>query len=255
MTGAVPGPTRLLSRLRAAPVAVDDLRRACDEVLPRLAAPGLRLAVVTERGTGPVLVVEEAERGLRVPLADLAEDLSDAGAGTGHDGLVAALTAWVLSRPVPDAVASAAGVAVLQWTDRRRVAVGWRVVVPRGGVAVPWTPSPRADRRVVERARAGAVVRATALEGVLRLEGPVALWSAARHPALSTAALAAPARLLDRLRAAGVGRADPGDLHVVVTPDSPLACAGAAVAARLAGETGEACVRLPWTGLPRLRWL
>jgi hypothetical protein len=45
------------------------------------------------------------------------------------------------------------------------------------------------------------------------------------------------------------------ELHAVVTPERPLACAGPAVAARLAGETAEDCVTLPWDLLPTLPWL
>jgi hypothetical protein len=80
----------------------------------------------------------------------------------------------------------------------------------------------------------------------------VALWSHPEVPLLASAVLAAPGLLLDRIAAAGLDVQDP---HVVVTPSSPLACAAAAVAARLAGETGEACHRLPWRQLARLRWI
>ena len=91
----------------------------------------------------------------------------------------------------------------------------------------------------------------TAVGGQLRAEGPVALWSHPEVPVLASAVLVAPDLLLDRMAAAGL---DPHDPQVVVTPHSPLACAGAAVAARLAGETGEACQRLPWRQIARLRW-
>jgi hypothetical protein len=45
------------------------------------------------------------------------------------------------------------------------------------------------------------------------------------------------------------------DMHVVVTPGRPVACADAAVAARLAGETTEASVTLPWRRLADLPWI
>ena len=45
------------------------------------------------------------------------------------------------------------------------------------------------------------------------------------------------------------------DMHVVITPQRPVACAGRAVAARLAGETSEASVTLPWQRLADLPWL
>jgi hypothetical protein len=45
------------------------------------------------------------------------------------------------------------------------------------------------------------------------------------------------------------------DMHVVVTPRRPVACAGPAVAARLAGEITEASVTLPWRHLADLPWI
>jgi hypothetical protein len=45
------------------------------------------------------------------------------------------------------------------------------------------------------------------------------------------------------------------DMHVVVTPDRPVACAGPGVAARLAGETTEPSVTLPWRSLNDLPWV
>jgi hypothetical protein len=90
------------------------------------------------------------------------------------------------------------------------------------------------------------------VDGELRVEGPVALWSHPEVPLLASAVLAAPERLLHRVAAAGL---EMPDMQVVVTPHSPLACAGAGVAARLAGETGEACVRLPWRQVAQLRWI
>ena len=45
------------------------------------------------------------------------------------------------------------------------------------------------------------------------------------------------------------------DMHVVVTPHRPVACAGPGIAARLAGETTEASVTLPWRDLADLPWI
>jgi hypothetical protein len=241
----------LLQRLRSVPVTVADLRRTADEVLPGLATGRLHITLADDRADGAVVVLEEDERRVRTPLRDLAEDMTDARVGSTPEELAAALTAWVRDRPVPDAVAAEAGVAVLDWTDRTETAVGWRVVVRRGDRALPWTPSSAVDRRAVDRVREAAAERAAAVGGQLRVEGPVALWSHPEVPVLASAALAAPDLLRDRMVAAGLDLHDP---HVVVTPHSPLACAGAAVAARLAGETGEACQRLPWRQIAHLRW-
>jgi hypothetical protein len=130
----------LLQRLRSVPVTVADLRRAADEVLPAMATGRLRISLVDDRVDGPVVVLEEDERRVRTPLRDLAEDMTDARVGSAPEELAAALAVWVDDRPVPDAVAAEAGVAVLDWTDRTETAVGWRVVVRRGARALPWTP-------------------------------------------------------------------------------------------------------------------
>ncbi len=249
-----PGRSRagLLQRLRPAPVTSEQVHVAAAAVLPGLATGGLRAAVVRDPARGPVLVLAEGERRVRTTLVDLAEDMTDAGVAPTAAGVAAALTDWVGARPVTDATAAASGVAVLDWTDATRTAVGWRVVVRRGERTVAWAPSDRADAAAVTRTRATATARAADTGGVLRVEGPVALWSHPGAPVLATAALADPARLLARIADAGLRLPEP---HVVVTPVRPLACASAAVAARLAGETGEACVRLPWARLPDLRWL
>jgi hypothetical protein len=186
-----------------------------------------------------------------MPLADLADDMTAAGVRATPEAISDALITWVAHRPVPDAVAAASGVAVLTWADARRRTVGWRVVVLRGDLAVPWTPSASADRFQVERTRAAALGRAGDLDLDLRVEGPVALWSHS-VPVLATAVLAAPERLRRSIAAAGLA-AD--DLRVVVTPGRPVACAGPAAAARLAGETPEDCVVLLWAQLPTLPWL
>jgi hypothetical protein len=246
------GGSGLLQRLRPVPVTATDLRRAADEALPALATARLRLAVVDDRVDGPVVLLEEGERQVRTPLRDLAEDMTDARVGSSPAELAAALTAWVMARPVPDAVAGADGIAVLDWTDRTETAVGWRVVVRRGALTLPWTPSAAIDRSAVADIRTAAGRRAATVDGVLRVEGPVALWSHPDEPLLASAALAEPERLLARITATGL---DVTDVHVVVTPRSPLACASAGVAARLAGETGEACQRLPWAGIAELGWI
>jgi hypothetical protein len=242
----------LLQRLRPEPVATDDLRDVIDAVLPELAPARLRLSVVDRAADGPVVVLEEDERHLRVHLADLAADMTDAGVRSTPEAIADALTAWVDRRPVTDAAAVAAGLAVLDWTDLTETAIGWRVVVPRGDVLVPWTPSPAAGLRTVHRTRSAALGRADAVHLDLRIEGPVGLWSHPTSPLLATAGLVAPERMIARIADAGL---DLAEMAVVVTPRRPVACAGAAVAARLAGETGESCVILPWRRLADLPWI
>ena len=104
----------------------------------------------------------------------------------------------------------------------------------------------------MHRTRSAATGRAHDVRLELRVEGPVALWAHPVVPVLATAALVAPERMLDRIAAAGL---DLPDMHVVVTPHRPVACAGPAIAARLAGETTEASVTLPWRSLADLPWI
>lgn len=246
------GSAGLLQRLRAPRIDVADLREVAGTVLPSLATTRLRLDVVARPGAGSLVVLEEDERRLRVHLSELADDMSRAGVAATHDGMAAALSSWVAHRPVTDAAAAAAGTAVLDWTDGSRRTVGWRVVARRGDLALPWTPSAAADAAAVHRTRVAATGRSAAVALDLRVEGPVALWSHRDVPVLATAALGAPERMLAAVGAAGL-RID--DLHVVVTPHRPVACAGPAVAARLAGETTEASVTLPWRTVADLPWI
>jgi hypothetical protein len=222
----------LLQRLRPARIGAADLRDVAAEVLPTLTTPGLRVGMVQRSGAGSLVVLEEDERRVRVQVGELADDMSRAGVKPTPDAIAAALTAWVDRRPVTDAAAAAAGIAVLDWTDHGRTSVGWRVVVRRGNVAVAWTPSATAGAETVRRTRSAAAVRSGDIPVDLRVEGPVALWS---HPEVAVLATAA--------------------LHVVVTPERPVACAGRGIAARLAGETTEASVTLPWAAPPALPWL
>ena len=248
--GAVP-PARLLHRRRVAAVDVADLHEVAADLLPRLATPRLHVGLVRRPGAGTVVHVEEDERTLRIPLTDLAEDMSHAGVLGTAAGITAALRGWVARRPVTDAAAAAAGIAVLDWSDAARTAVGWAVVVVRGELAVPWTPSPSARTVELHRTRSAATGRAHDVSLGLRVEGPVALWSHPTVPGLATAALVDPELMVHR--GAGAGLAMP-DMHVVVTPHRPVACAGPAVARRLAGQTGEASVTLPWRRVADLPW-
>ena len=246
------GSAGLLQRLRPVRIDVADLREVADAVLPGLASPALRLDLVQRSGAGSVVVLEEDERRVRKHLGELADDMTRAGIPPTPEAMAAALESWVAHRPVTDGAAAAAGVAVLDWVDPGETAVGWRVVVRRGDLALPWTPLPTSDGVSVLRTRSGAIGRAHDVTLDLRVEGPVALWSHPAVPVLSSAALVAPDRMLQRIADAGLAMPD---MHVVVTPRSPVACAGPAIAARLAGETTESSVTLPWRRLADLPWL
>ena len=236
----------LLQRLRPTRIDVADLLDVADRLLPTVSVPGLRLDLVQRSGAGSVLVLEEDERIERIDLADLADDMTRDGVVPSPTGIAAALAAWVVRRPVTDAQAARAGIAVLDWADRRQSAIGWRVVVRRGEVALPWTPSVTAD---VPTTRTAATARAADVPLDLRVEGPVALWSHPTVPVLATSVLVTPERMLSRLAVAGL---DTVGMHVVVTPHRPVACAGPGIAARLAGETTEASVTLPWSRVAEL---
>jgi hypothetical protein len=246
------GSLGLLARLRPERVDVADLRDVAEALLPCLTAPGLSVVLDSGSRRGTVLVLEEDERALRVPLAELADEMTAAGVRPSPTGISTALASWIAHRPVTDRAAAAAGIAVVDWADSRRRAVGWRVVVRRGELVLPWQPSVSCDATALHQIRSAALGRAHDVPLELRVEGPVALWSHATDPVLATSALVAPDRMLQRVGAAGL--AMPG-MHVVITPHRPVACAEAAVARRLAGETAEACVIAPWQALVDLPWV
>jgi hypothetical protein len=168
------------------------------------------------------------------------------------DGIADALAAWVAHRPVTDAAAAGGGVAVLDWTDPGHTAIGWTVLVRRGSLGLQWTPSDALPDDAAAGIRSAAAARAADVDVQLRVEGPVALWSHPLVPGLASAVLAGPAGMRERVAAAGLALTD---MHVVVTPHRPVACASPGVAARLAGQTTEDRVVLSWAELPDLRWI
>jgi len=242
----------LLQRLRPTRIGVADLREVADGILPALATTRLRLDIVQRPGAGSFVVLEEDERTVRVHLSDLAEQMTRAGVRSTATAISAALASWVAHRPVTDAAAATGGIAVVDWADAAQTAVGWRVVVRRGELALPWTPVRKAGAAEVHRTRSAATGRSHDVRLDLRTEGPVALWSHPTAPLLATAALVAPERMIDRIGAAGLTMPD---MQVVITPHRPVACAGPGIASRLAGEIPEASVTLPWPRLADLPWL
>lgn len=242
----------LMQRLRPVRIDVADLLEVADALLPSLATSRVRVDMVQRSGTGSIVVIEEDERQVRIGLHELADDMTRAGVAPTAAGISAALASWVAHRPVPDAAAAATGIAVLDWSDTLHTSVGWRVVVLREGLALPWTPSSAAAAAELHRTRSSANGRAHDVSLELRVEGPVALWSHRAVPVLATSALVDPERMLRCITAVGL---DMADMHVVVTPHRPVACAGPGIAARLAGETTEASVTLPWQDLAHLTWL
>ncbi|MDP5184297.1 hypothetical protein QOZ88_16810 [Blastococcus sp. BMG 814] len=250
--GTTTAPRGLLQRFRAAPVDVADLHDVAVQLLPRLASARLHLGLVRRPGAGTVLHVEEDERVQRVALTDLADDMSRAGVPGTAAGITAALRSWVERRPVTDAAAAASGIAVLDWVDRSETAVGWSVVVVRGDLAVAWVPSPAARTAELHRVRSASTGRAHEVPLQVRVEGPLALFSHRTVPVLASAALVAPELMLQRIATTGLALPD---MHVVVTPHRPVACADPGVARRLAGQTSEASVTLPWRSVVDLPWL
>jgi hypothetical protein len=246
------GSAGLLQRLRPSRIGVADLREVAGAVLPALATTDLRLDLVQRSGAGSLVVLQEDERQVSAHLGDLAEDMTRAGVSPTHEGMAAALVSWVAHCPVTDAAAATAGIAVLDWSDPSETAIGWRVVVRRGDRALAWTPSAAAEAGTVDRTRAAATRRARDVSLDLRVEGPVALWSHPVVPVLAGAALVDPERMLERIAHSGLSMPD---MHVVVTPRRPVACAGPAIAARLSGEITEAGITLPWRRLSTLPWL
>lgn len=211
---------------------------------------GLHLAVVTDE-RGPALVVEEGERTHRAELDRLAVEIAQRQTDLSPAGLDAALLRWLDVRPVTDAEAARRGIAVLDWADDAQTRLGWQVVVHRGAVVVGWTPHPFTPADEVLAVRAAALQRAADVVVRCSVEGPVLLLDA-DDPLLATAACSAPELVLADASRLGLRLAD---ARVVVTPGRPVAWAEPPVAARLAGETVEPSVTLPWRALPDLPWV
>jgi hypothetical protein len=245
--GLFGAPAGLVQRLTRGEVRTGDLVTAVEDLCADPGAAGLQLAV----DDGPVLVVEEGGRRTRVPLADLAGEMSRARVLPTPDGVSAALRSWLIRRPVPDAVAAESGIAVLDWADVQQTVLGWRVVVAREDTAVVWRPSGTASRPVVHQVRSAALGRSSALPAQLHVEGPVALWSHPGVAGLDTALLVRPEELLEEQAAVGLSLRD---AHVVVTPRRPVACADAGVARRLSAEASVSSRTLPWQELSDLGW-
>jgi hypothetical protein len=239
-------PAGLLQRLSRVPVRPGDLVEAVEDVRGELPA-GLRLVVVG----GESLIVEEGGRGTRVPLDLLAGEMTRAHVPATREGVAGALRSWLSRRPVPDAEAATAGIAVLDWTDVTQTTLGWRVVLVRDGVPVPWRPSRGAAPSVVHRVRSAALGRSYGVTGELLVQGPVALWSSVDVPGLDSAVLVRPEELLAEIAAAGLPLRDG---HLVVTPRRPVACADPGAARRLAAEAAEASLTLPWRDVADLGW-
>lgn len=252
MTGALFGaPGGLLQRLARAEVRVADVRAGVELLADRGIDPDLELRVLDGAGRGPVLVLDDTGRRTRVLLAELAVEMTRARVPVAAESVATALAAWLGRRPVPDPVALATGVAVLDWTDARQTVLGWRVVVARDELVVPWRPSRTASSPLVHQARSAALGRAAVVGTTLRVQGPVGLWTADGVAGVDTAVLVRPEELLVEMAAAGLRL---HDMHVVVTPRRPVACADAAVARRLVVEATDACATLPWRELADLGW-
>jgi hypothetical protein len=249
VSGALFGaPAGLLQRLNRSEVLVSDVRAAIDRLAD--ADLGLQLDVV-EGGRGPILVLDDAGRRTRVLLGELAVEMTRARVSATPGGVSAALTSWLARRPVPDCTAAAEGIAVLEWTDTRQTTLGWRVVVVRDELVVPWRPSGTATLPAVHQIRSQALGRAAAAEGVLQVQGPVGLWTSTTLPGLDSAVLVRPEVLLARMADRGVR---PRDARMVVTPRRPVACADAPVARRLVAEAADACATLTWREIADLGW-
>jgi hypothetical protein len=251
VTGALFGaPAGLLSRRPRSEVSVADVRAAVARHDGAGLDPEFALEVV-DGVRGPMLVLTEAGRTTRVLLGELAVEMTRARVAASADGVSAALASWLARRPVPDRVAAEAGIAVLDWADARQTTLGWRVVVVRDALVLPWRPSGSATLPAVRQIRSQALGRAAAVPGTLRVEGPVGLWTSTAVAGVDTAVLVRPEALLAEMVVHGVRLRD---AHVVVTPRRPVACAAAPVARRLVAEAADACAILPWQQLDDLGW-
>jgi hypothetical protein len=230
-------------------VRTADVRAAVDRLADSSPEADVQLTVL-EGGRGPMLVLDEAGRRTRVLLGELAVEMTRARVAATPEGVGAALASWLARRPVPDLTAASAGIAVLDWTDARQTTLGWRVVVVRGDLVVPWRPSRTATLPAVHETRSQALDRATDVDARLRVQGPVGLWSSG-VPGIDSAVLTRPEALLAEMARRGLRLRD---AHVVITPRRPVAWADGPVARRLVAEAADACRTLHWRRLADLGW-
>jgi hypothetical protein len=243
-------PVGLFQRLNRAEVRTADVRAAAARLAAAGSDPDLHLDVL-DGVRGPLLVLEDSGRRTRVQLGELAVEMTRARVAATPDGVTAALASWVARRPVPDRTASAQGIAVLDWTDAQQTTLGWRVVVRRDELVVPWRPSRHATLPEVHQIRSASLGRAAVVETTLRIQGPVGLWTAVGTPGVESAALVRVEELLAEMARHGLRLRDP---YVVVTPRRPVACADASVARRLVAEAADAAATLSWREIADLGW-
>lgn len=247
-------PHRPTLSLRRPQVAVASLTEAARALVTSTQHDDTDVVLTLAAGPAgvPILIVEEHERRTVAPLDGLARQMTKARVPDTPDTLAAALTTWLHHRPASDAHAQSEGLAVLDWADPQQTRLTWRVAVRRGDLVLPWAPSDLMSVRTRERTQADAADRSHHVPASLHIEGGVALWTAADVPMLSTALLVNPDRLLADMARAGLAARD---MHIVLAPRRPVACAEGGLARRLAGETGEAHSILPWAAVTDLRWV
>ncbi len=234
---------------RRSRISPDLLLGVVAEAGPGLESRTLRIDVLDRLGPDPLLSVEEGERRVRVAIAELARDMELARVPDSRAGVTAAFTSWIDHRPVTDAGAADAGIAACGWAGPD--SIGWQVVVRRRTAIVAWTPSALMSARDVAATRELARGRSMGIRRDVRVAGEAAVWTCTAAPALSTAALVHPERVLRRLRELGL---ETGDVHLVLCPPNPFVCAPAAVARRLVEESSEPHVTMVWEGLAALGW-
>ncbi|MBA2389199.1 MAG: hypothetical protein H0V67_02980 [Geodermatophilaceae bacterium] len=221
------------------------------EAAPELESATLRIRVLDRLGSDPLLSIEEDERRVRIDVAELARSMEIAHVTGSRRGVRAAFASWIGHRPVTDAQADATGLAVCGWADPGCTTIGWQVVVRRGNVVAVWKPSAAVAPTAIAVTRTQAQVRSLSVRVDMHVAGEAVVWTCTAAPALSTAALVSPERMLLRLSR----RALPtDDLLVVVSPPNPFVCARGPVAERLAEESNEAHVTLAWPSVEALGW-
>lgn len=221
------------------------------EAAPELETAALRIRVLDQLGSDPMLSVEEGERRVRIDVAELARDMELARVVDTRDGVRAAFRSWIEHRPVTDADAATAGIAVCGWDEPDRTTIAWQVVVARRDGVATWHPSVLMTPTGVAATRADAQTRSLKIPVDMHVAGAAVVWTCVTTPALSTAALVAPERLLLRLTRRGLPT---DDVHLVLAPPNPFVSARGPVARRLAGESNQPHLTLPWASVDTLGW-
>lgn len=210
---------------------------------------GVRLSVTEDPGGGSVVVVDEDERRLTLPLPLLCVILERHWRPRTPSEAATATRLWFDQRPATDAAAAAHGVAVL--TANPAGTLFRQVVIPRSNQIVPWVPSITMNPKATKKVRTAALKRASQVEVQPFACGDLTVWICTAQPSLSTSPLLDPA-FLTQLTNTVAESGEP--CTVVVAPGRPFVAGPTTASQRMLDEVADPYLVLNPADMPPMRW-